>query len=318
MAANLAKGYSETYLYHMNNMNYEKELVQYIMKAEEIDKSDSSFEDIRFDVKRRQISNSLLKVLDSKNVKLMKYVKPLPKSFKVFVAKDIKGDKQLKVFIDADVIHVNGESTNGIYKCSNIDILISYLVSGMNALIYYSDPKRLVMNSTIISTGTESFAGLFTNIVDYLYKISTMTNVRDKCLYLSAMYFQINILRKDVTDTVKHLCRKISGLSEREEQLLLLQLPKDAFLNIKFFVEAVSKVLRLSKLTIDVFVEKWIYLYGVGTQFALEVYPAFATMLTNCYVGAYINNQKTIEKITGRKMTEFTSEILRIGSELVK
>ena len=55
------------------------------------------------------------------------------------------------------------------------------------------------------------------------------------------------------------------------------------------------------------------YIYGIGTAFALEFFPAFSAMLTDAYVGCYINNQKTIEKIVGRDMTEYTKTILRIG-----
>lgn len=309
------KSFANTFLYNVNNLGYEKELVNFIMKGDRINKEDESFQDIRYDIKRRQISNSLLKVLDSKNVILIDYPKPLPKAFKVFVAKDLlANDHPDRVFIDCDVV----KEVNGKYTCSNIDILISYLLSGMNALIYYKDPKLLVMQEPIIKSGAKAFALLFTNIVDYLYKISTITGIRDKCLYLSAMYYQINILGKDPTDSIKANARRISGISEREEQLLEIQLDNDCYHNIKFFIDSVNKVLRLPKLTIDTFLEKWLFLYGTGTQFALELYPAFATMLTNCYIGAYLNNQKTIEKITGRTMVEFSTAILRTGSELLR
>ena len=87
--------------------------------------------------------------------------------------------------------------------------------------------------------------------------------------------------------------------------------------NIKFFVETLSDVIHTSKLTLDVVVERWMYKYGPGTVFALELFPAFATMLTDAYVGAYINNQKSIEKIAGPSMVEFTKALLSIGAESV-
>ena len=37
-------------------------------------------------------------------------------------------------------------------------------------------------------------------------------------------------------------------------------------------------------------------------------------MITNAYVGAYINNQKTIEKVIGQDLVEFTTKILEIES----
>jgi hypothetical protein len=57
--------------------------------------------------------------------------------------------------------------------------------------------------------------------------------------------------------------------------------------------------------------------YGTGTIFGLEIFPAFASMLTDTYVGAYLNNQKTIEKIAGSSMIEFTKVLLSIGAESV-
>ena len=107
-------------------------------------------------------------------------------------------------------------------------------------------------------------------------------------------------------------------MTEREEEILNLQVDEEKmFINIKNFVEGLTKILKLPETSLELILEKWVYLYGTGTQFALEIFPAFATMMTNCYVGCYINNQKTIEKITGRNMVDFTKGMLRIGSEAV-
>lgn len=310
--ANLSKNYSSTYLYNLGN--YEDKLFNYIMTAEQVNKLDPSFEDIKYEVKKRQVSNSLVKVLESDKVILLLPKSPLPKAFKVMVAKDVKGDRKLKVFIDADVIR----KIDGVYKCNNVDILIAYLVSAMNSLIYYTDPKRLIMRDEINNAGARCFSSLFTHIIDYLYKVSTTPSTRDKCMYLTSLYYIKNILQKDITDSVKHMCRRISGISEREEEILFIQLDQEkAFMNINFFIQELSKVLKLPKLTLDVFLEKWLYIYGTGTQFALELYPAFATMITNVYVGCYLNNQKTIEKVVGRNMIDFTTTILKVGAESV-
>lgn len=309
----LAKTYASTFLY--NKGNYEKNLVNFIMTAEEIDKDGEAFKDIKFDVKRRQIDNCLIKVLESNNVKLMIHPVPLPKAFKVFVATDIKSsDKKMKVFIDcSEIVKFN----DGIYRCNNIDILIAYLVSAINNLIYYADPKRIIMRREIIDSGARCFSALFTYIIDYIYKISNTQSIKAKCQYLCARYYLEYILQKDFTDSLKAACRNISLMSEREEEILNLQIEDDMFRNIQTFIKGLLKVLKLPETNVELVVEKWLYLYGTGTQFALEIFPAFATMMTNCYVGCYINNQKTIEKITGRNMVDFTKGMLRIGSESV-
>ncbi|MGL5749440.1 MAG: hypothetical protein ACRCXT_02845 [Paraclostridium sp.] len=311
MTQSLAKTYSHSYLY--NKGNADKQLFNYIMTADEVDKSDPSFQDIISDVNRRRVSSSLVKVLQSDKIVLKLSPTPLPKAYKVMVMKDVKGDNTLKVFIEADVI----KKVDGAYRCNNVDILVAYIVSGMNQLIYYVEPKRIVLREEIIKSGARCFAYLFNHIIDYLYKVSITPSVKSRCLYLASVYYLKNILGKDMTDSMKHLCRQISGITDKDEEILNIQMFDEDYENIKTFIDGISRTLKLPKLTLDVFVEKWIFVYGVGTHFALELYPAFATMLTNCYVGCYLNNQKTIEKIVGRDYVTFTTAILQVGGESV-
>lgn len=312
----ITKSYGDSYLYNKNLKSYDAKLIDFIMKADKIDKTDTAFEDIRYDVKKRQITSYLAKVMDSNAIILLYQAMPLPKAFKVFAANDIKGDGKVKIFIDTSDIF---NKVNGKWTCNNIDIFIAYLVSAMNQRIYYADPKRLLMKDGIISAGAYAFSSLFTYIIDYLYKISSVSSVRDKCLYLSSMYYLVNILGKDINDSSQRLCRSIAGISEKEEEIINIQIDKEScYLNINYFIQEIGKALPgLTKLTLDAFLEKWLYIYGVGTQFALELYPAFASMMTNVYVGCYLNNQKTIEKIAGRKVVEISTTILKVGAESI-
>lgn len=309
----IPKDYSDTFLYSMSP-NLEKKIFEFIMKAEPIDKDTESFSDLRSDLKRRQITNSLTKVVDSRNIILMLSNDPLPKAFKVFCASDVKGDNKKKVFVDCSEII---KFKDGMYKCRDIDIFVAYMVSAMNNRIYYADPKRVVMHDGIISHGAEAFSSLFTYVVDYLNKISVVPSTKAKCVYLSSLYYITNILGKEIDDRSKALCRKIAKISEREEDVLFIQLEENWNLNIKFFVQEVNKILRLNRMTLEVFVEKWIFLYGTGTHFALELYPAFASMITDAYVGCYINNQKTIEKIVGKTLVDFSQDVFKIGANVI-
>lgn len=308
------KTFSSSYLYITAGV-YEKSLYEFMMKADRINKKDESFEDIRYDIKRRQVSNFLLKILDSDKVILLTSPVGLPKAFRVICAKDIKGDNKNKIFIDCTGL-INLD--NGKYKCENIEILIAYLLSATNQYIYYIDPRRLMNSTKIVTSSTTSFALLFSHIIDYLFKISSTPGNKGKCIYLATLYYSYNHLSRDITDTVKSLCRNISGLSVREEDLIFMQInPEVDFRNIKNFVNCISGILKLPNFSVEILTEKWIYIYGPGTQFGLELYVGFAKMLTDAYMGCYINNQKTIEKICGRYMVEYTLELLRIGSESV-
>ena len=316
----MAKTYASTYLYGQYN-EYEQRTIDFILKADRIDQTRPEFEDIAYEVKKRQISPAILKVMSSPNVILMSSPKPLTKPFKVFCAKDIKNNKDLRVFIDVSGV-IRKDLDTGRYTCSRdqIDVFISYLVSAMCTFIYYS-PKgtdRIINNSKVRSVGAEVFANLFSNVVDYLCKISTISGSKNKCKYMASMYYLINLLGADPnSDATGAIARKIAKISEREADIIRLGMSPEAFQNIKFFVESVSDVLHLPRLTLDTIVDKWMYIYGTGTVFALELFTAFSNMITDAYIGAYINNQKTIEKITGTGMVEFTKTILMIGAESV-
>lgn len=308
----MAKTLNQTYLYS-KYPEYEKMLYTFLMSSEEVRKKDPAFDDIRYEVKKRQISHALINVLDSNKVILLIPNKPLPRSFKVFAAKDIKGDKQLKVFIDCSNLIT---FKNGVYTCNNVDILIAYIVNAMISMIYYIDEKRFSGNHSVFESGAEAFAKLFTHIIDYIYKISIMSSVKSKCLYMSAMYFMVNILGKE-GESIKAIARKISGVSSREEEILELQFNEGTFLNIKLFVETLGEVLKLNGVNLNLIVEKWMYLYSPTTVMALEMFPNFSAMLTDAYVGCYLNNQKTIEKVTGNSMVQYTKAVLAVGEGAV-
>lgn len=310
-----SKTFNNTYLYN-KFPGYEKELFNMVMNGTPIDPNSEAFADVRYEVKRCPISNSLVKVLTSKNVKLMIGNKVLPKAFKVVAMKDVKTDGKVKVFIDCTDLIV---SHDGIFKCKNIDILISYLVNAVTTMVYTVAPKRFTGDSSLLTICTDTYATLFTYIIDYLFKISASnSNTKDKCRYLCGVYFLSNLLEmEEDSNSVQSLARKISGISEREADLIKIKIPEDGFLNIKTFTETISKVCMLEKLTCDLLVEKWMWLYGTGTVFALELFPSFAAMITDAYVGGYINNQKTIEKIADRKMVEMSKKLITIGSASV-
>lgn len=307
------KSFANTYLYNKGGA-YEKHIFEFLMKADQINKLDESFGDIRTDIKRRAISNTLVKILDSDQVVLLMQAKPLPKAFKIICAKDPKSQKhERKIFIDCSGLITY---TNGSYKCYNPDILVAYLVTAMNNFTYYMRPKEILLRDEITKTCSDMFAVLFTNIINYIYKINTISSTRAKCLFLSSMYCQTSMLGKDITDSTRHTASKISGLSDREQDILLMQTDDSSFTNIKEFVETVADTLNLPKLTLELVLEKWVYLYGTGTQFGLELYTSFAEMITNAYVGCYINNQKTIEKLVGKDMNTFTKAILAMGGSV--
>ena len=306
------KKYSDTYLFK-KYPNYNKQLLEFVMGAERIDKNSKAFENVAYDIKRRQVSNSITKVMMSNNVVLGISPNPLSKAFKVVVSDDIKTDKKPRVFVDvSDCLFMK----DGEYVCKNPDWIISYMINAMVSYIYRLQENKLINNQTIIKDGADAFALLFTYVIDRIYKISTVQTLRRRIMYISALYYQVNILGKNLKtqfDSIKAVAMKIANIETRDAQIVDIQIDDNSFSNILTFVDCLSKIFKLKDFSVDVVVSKWMQFFGTGTVFGLEFLPAFSTMLTDAYVGGYINQQLTIEKITGQDMVKFTKQVLQIG-----
>ena len=312
----MPKNYNDTYLY--NKYPYEERLFKFLMTANQINTLDDSFSDVKYEFKKRQPSNYLSKILDSKNVVLLlgSNGAMLNKQFRVFCSKDPKTKSpDYKVFVDCTGLIVMDEKT-GMYKCRMTDLLICNIINAMVTLIYHKAENK-ILSVNIMSLGMKAFSALFTYIVDYIAKISTIPSTKTKCEYLACMYFTENILGKEFDGNYKHVASKIVDISEREQDMIIIQTNKEMFSNLKTFIDELSIILKIPGLKIDNIVDRWMFLFGTNTVFGLEYFPALSAMLTDAYIGAYSNNQKTIEKVIGNVLVDYTKKILEQGSMIV-
>ena len=304
---------SDTYLYTKGD--YGRNIVKFLINSTEVNKTSEDFNDIIYEVKKRQTSASILNTLMNDKVVLL--IAPsggaLPRAFKVFTATDIRyGDrKDKKVYID--VTEIMSYNVNG-YVCNNISILITYLMSAMNHIIYYNEPRRILNNSSIVISATEAFVDMFNYVLGYL-KVSNYGLWKDRLTYLVAMYCQVNLLSKNGSDSARAMAKKISKLSQRDCDIMEMLYTEDDFATIDTFINKIKSTIKAEHLTTEVFVDKWMYLFGSGTYFGCELYVAFATMLIDCYNGVFINNSKSIEKVAGNNMIEFVNALLKVGSD---
>lgn len=308
------KNYSDCYQYGVGQ--YEKNIYKYFIESKIIDKNSETFDDIRFSIKKMSPAACVSDTLDSPNVILLYHSNPLPRAFKVFTAKDLKsGDNQLKVFIDmSDIISTKSGSVT--VDPRNIDKLVSFLTSAMMMRIYYSPhPDKLFNSVKLMRTSTECFAEMFTYVIDWL-RISGVDRMKEKCMYMSSLYYHMSILGRDYTDSVESMAKQVSKISSKDIEVLDIMLPDDTYNNIDTFINAVSIAIKAEGLKIDNFIGKWIHLFGPGTQFGVEYFPAFSSILTNTYNGSYlVTNQKTVEKICGRNIVDYSTTLFSIGNE---
>lgn len=313
----MAKTYANTYLFKQYS-EYEKKMYEFIISAERIDANSAEFADILYDFKRRSVSDGLLKILTSKNV-ILGYTngKPLPKAFKAFTAKDVKEDKNsMKVFIDLTdcVVYKNGQ-----YVCNKLEWLTSYIINGMVSYIYAMSENRLTGNSSILKDGGDAFTRCFSYVIDRMYKISTVQQLKKRIEYAIAVYYQVNLLGKDLDksyDTIKANAIRIADIEARDAQIVDVMMTEKDFLDIDTFIQALSRMFTFKDLKTVNVIDMWMKAFGTGTIFGLEYLPAFSSMMTNTYVGGYIDQQMTIEKVAGTSMVSFTKTILQIGASV--
>ncbi len=307
------KSYSNSYLY-TRVPNYERNLLEYVMKAERIDKQSEQFAGIIEDTKRRQTSAVLSRVLAREDVLVCTYTKPLPAAFKVFACKDVRDNGAMKVFIDVTGL-INLK--NGFFECNRIDVFTTYLLSAMTMLVYYTQPIKFTGNSTIVETGTECFVALSSHIFDYL-RLNGYSENKLKISYILGMYFQVNLLGLDrEDDSTKNVAAKVAGVPMKDIKAMEIYYDDEYLVNIDTLLKGISATFKMPGMTTDVFVEKWTWFYGTGTHFGCELFTAFSNIITTAYCGSYINNQKTIEKCCGRSMVNYTNAVLRIGSDVI-
>lgn len=317
----MATKYSESYLYTMNP-EYEKKIVECMLKAERLNQNDSKFDDIINEFKHRQMDNWMITIFQSKNCILLAPEVSLPTQFNVFVAKDVKSGNAKKVFMDVSRV-IRYDNIAGKYKCVDIDQLIAQLIAATENFAFSDEKFRSVICTAKARTmSMQCWASLFTNIVDYLHKISLDKNLTARCKLMACMYFAENMSGiEDGYKKLRHAALSWTGLSDREEGIIEKYIETsdmpNPFKDIKTFISFVGHVLKIPTLSLDAFIERWLFIYGTKTAFATEYWPALAAMVTDAYVGCYINNQKTIEKICGPNMVMLAKEIIKTGGSLI-
>lgn len=316
---------SNSYLY--KTADYGKNIFDYLMSSDRVDKNSNSFSDIVYDVKRQATNSILVKVLLSNKVVLLINKKGgISRAFKVIRAVDVKDKKRIKkVFIDCtDVIIYE----NGSYRCKKPTVLISYLITAMTYIIYHDNPNAILTNNTVIKNSTGAFVDMMLYVFGYLKVPVTYLDNKERMSFVLAEYFQTCVIGIGSDhESIYNVAKQISGIKEKKTcdylHLTFGNIFTDGGTDInkflikfaEFFMDQKEGSDNKNKLTIEAFSQRWMYAYGPGTFLGLECFVPFAQILTDCYNGAYLNQQNTIEKIVGSKVVvNFTNELFRIGS----
>ena len=307
------KTYNDSYLYNLDANKHNQMLTEFILNSDRIeDKKSKEFFGIAEDVRRTQRSNVLYNLLFSDDIVLCVGKKELPRAFKVFMAKDIKDGKngKRKIFIDVTELIV---FKNGFYSCRNIGYLDTYLFQALCYYIYDRDTMKVVNNSTINKAGADAYASMFCYVIDYL-RIIGYEQSRTKITYLAALFYLHSLLGKDLDQYSKNVAANIAGVNPSISNAWDMYYEEKDFMDIDTFVTMISSTFRLKGLNTEVFVGKWNYTFGVTATYACELFTNFASVMVATYSGAYIVNQKQIERCCTKSMIAISTELLKIGS----
>ena len=310
------KTYKDSYLYKNKLRNVDsdenknnKVIMDYITTSNRIDKESEAFVGIVEDIKRMQTSTIVFQILRMDNVVLCIGNYELPRSFKVLEAKDPKNGRKPTIFIDCTGLI---EYRNGFYICKKVDVLVAYLYNALVYLIYRYAPMKMINNSDLVISATTCYVSLFTYIIDYLRIIGYAEN-KSKISYLVGLYFLHNMLGRDLDSYTKNIAARVAGIELKNIPSYDLYIEDRMFFDINEFVKVLAETFRLKGLNLQVFMNKWINLIGIGTQYAVELFTNFGMLLTSAYSGAYIVNQRQIERNCGTNLVKFNNALKNVG-----
>lgn len=292
---------------------HHKNIAEFIIGAQRIeDKNGDAFRGILEDVKRSQKTSVLYSVLLRDDVVICVNKIEMPRAFKVFAAKDLKTDRQTKVFIDATGLI---SMVNGYYVCKKPDVFATYLFQALGWLLYNNDTLKLMNDSTVTINGTYSFAALCDYLIGYFRFFGYQEN-RQKVIYLCSLYYLVHIMGKDNDLYTQGLAAKVANITPSLASAYKLYYTDDCFKDIHSFITNLASVFKFKGLTTEVFISKWIYLYGEGTQYACELFTGFTNLMIATYCGVYIVNQKKVESLCAKYMVNFVNAIMKLGVDL--
>jgi hypothetical protein len=317
MASNFVrKTYADCYLYGNDSKikdEHNKALFQFILGCTRIeDKNSEAFRGVLSDMKRAQSSSVLYTVLMRDDVVLGYNNVELPASFKVFEAKDVKTEtKKSKIFIDVTGLIYYKE---GFYYCKDIGKLVTYCFGALTFILYRDYSIKLLNNSNITISSTQCYVYMFEGILDYLRIIGLSEN-KNKISYMIGLFYLKNVLGKTLDNYTKSVAAKIAEIDNNSIKPYDLYFNEDKdFVNLPAFVNFLVRTFKLKGFTTEVLVSRWMYSYGKGVQYGLELFPAFAYILTSTYCGSYVVNQRQVERCCGTPMVKFATSILSIGA----
>ena len=311
------KLYTDSYIYS-KYATYGEKMYKSVLNGERVDPNSPEFIPVIDELKRRRVEPFILKVLQSPKTVILveKFKSDLPKAFKSFIFKDVRTDGSIKLFLDLTECV---KFKDGEYRVTNVDWINATVFSGTITYGYFMVPTKFINNATIVNEGCGIFVNCLSYIYDRLYKISSVRQLKSRLEYFFALYYLVCICHRDIDrqyDSIVATAIKITRIESRDANYVNALMNESDFTNIDTFTAAVARLFTFRDLTTDVIVGMWMKCFGSGTVFGLELFNALCIMMTNTYCGGYIDQQMTIEKVAGQRISTFVKGLIQICNSL--
>lgn len=189
----------------------------------------------------------------------------------------------------------------------NIDskALFALLQAGTIAATCYEKYKRIKMSTQVIKSGAASYSRLFTKVLNKLYALNTVPDKLESAHFVTGLFFLVNVLGLDPKSetTIKYALVACKDPAMVPAKMLIAKMKLENFKDINTFISTLPDVMPIFKgIETKVFLDNYLQMYSPQMLLSLEYFPIFMHNMAAAYVGAYMNNQHSIEQTCGNDL----------------
>ena len=185
-------------------------------------------------------------------------------------------------------------------------ILYVLMESGLIHIKCFESFNQVKNNPRLIKSASESYALLFTKVINRMFTLGISEARIDTVKFLSGLFFITNVMSRDDSPSIHEMNYKyamdMTNIRNRrivESEFMKFNVDED-FKNIDVFVASLRKnVPGLEKLYLKDLVNQWMLSYGISFLMGLEHLPLFLTNIASVAFGSYLNNEDAIEQTVG-------------------
>ncbi len=248
---------------------------------------------------------NILKLLENNEIVLLFSDKP---TLKVTVALPaFTAVKNGKPVVFVNISNHAKRYNDGTFQIDD-RVLFSLLTAGYIEYIWQFNYDSVSRKGHIIyQPFAESYAEAIKKVFYRLYSIGASPQDVIKIEYFAAK-FALNYMLGINVDDARTIATKMVGTSEAFISIIDANNWHFEDNGLESLFNMIGMNIRGIKISESAIVETWLKTFGQSSAFALDYLPAFATMLSNASIGAYLNNQKSVESILKEGGTRFLNE----------